>query len=181
MEPARPLESPAPLPASSSAPQPMRKRPLLAAFLSAFPGMGHIYDGLYLRGTLFFAVAASLLALTDDGNEHSVLGFVVAFVWIFNILDAYRQAQLINFGYAQDLGLEDLPKTPKAGQAGLVAGLLLIGLGTVSALQLFFGIDMGWLLDYWPLGLIGIGIWLVVAGVRERRARAGATEFPSVS
>jgi len=173
MEPARPLEtaqpqvSATPLPAART---PMRKSPFLAAFLSFFPGMGNIYNGLYLRGVLLFTVVASLLAMgSDEGHEHSVLGFVVAFVWVFNVIDAYRQAQLINYGYAQDLGLDDLPKVPKASQGGLLAGLLLIVLGVVASLQVFFDIDMSWVLRYWPLGLIGFGAWLVWAYFREKR------------
>lgn len=179
MEPARPLETAQPpvAPSPQTAGPPMKKRPFLAAFLAFFPGMGNIYNGLYLRGVLLFAVVASLLALgSEEESEHSVLGFVVAFVWIFNVIDSFRQAQLINYGYAQDLGLEDLPKVPKAGQGGLLAGLLLIALGGVASLEVFFDIDMSWTLHYWPLGLLGIGVWLVAAHVREKRARERSAE-----
>jgi len=184
MEPARPLEPAQPQVSSTPQPAartPMKKRPFLAACLSFFPGMGNIYNGLYLRGILFFAIVASLLALgSEEGSEHSVLGFVVAFVWIFNVIDSFRQAQLINYGYAQDLGLDELPRVPKASQGGLLAGLLLILLGVVASLEVFFGIEMSWVLRYWPLGILGLGAWLVVAYFRERSAGERSPEGDGV-
>jgi len=156
---------------------PILKRPFVAGFLSLFPGIGNIYNGLYLRGIIFFTVVACLLALgSDEGQEHSVLGFVIAFVWIFNVLDAYRQARLINYGYAQDLGQEDLPKLPKAGQGGLLAGILLIVLGVIASLQFYLGIDLSWMIHYWPLAIIAFGAWLVFAWFRERAKTAEAQE-----
>ena len=62
------------------------KKPLLAAFLSVMPGLGNIYNGLYLRGVLFFVIISSLIALTARG--HDLLGFAIAFFWLFNVVDA---------------------------------------------------------------------------------------------
>src|ERR1700759_4161627 len=99
-----------PPPAPSALPPAIgRKNPALAALLSLFPGMGNIYNGLYLRGMTFFIVVASLIGLVVHGG-HDLFGFAIAFFWLFNIIDAYRQATLINYGYAQDLGLLDMPK-----------------------------------------------------------------------
>src|SRR5512135_637044 len=97
MEAARPVdpeitEVKPPVTAQAPPPAPMTKNPFVAGLLSGFPGIGNIYNGLYLRGAIFFTAIACLLALgSGEDGEHSVLGFVIAFVWIFNILDAYRQ------------------------------------------------------------------------------------------
>jgi len=185
MEAAKPIEAsvvdekpPTQVQAQPTPPSPpILKRPFVAGVLSLFPGIGNVYNGLYVRGILFFTVIACLLALgSDEGKEHPVLGFVIAFVWIFNVLDAYRQARLINYGYAQDLGQEDLPKLPKSGQGGLLAGILLIVLGIVASLQLYLDIDLSWTIHYWPLAIIALGAWLVVAWVRERRKREEAVD-----
>jgi hypothetical protein len=93
----------------------------------------------------------------------------VAFFWLFNVIDAYRQATLINYGYAQDLGLLDMPKVPRAGQGGLVAGVLLTLVGIASVLDRYTIIDYDWLLQLWPFALVGIGVWLMVASFRDRR------------
>lgn len=174
MENARPLEADLPVDKPAAAPSPslppMRKKPLYAGILALFPGVGNLYNGLYLRGIIFFSLVASLLAVaTDARGDHPVLGFGVAFVWIFNVIDSVRQAKLINFGYAQDLGLEDLPKVPKAGQGGLLAGILFVVLGVVSGLEVFFKVDLSWLLGYWPLAPLAIGAGLLWAWYRDRR------------
>lgn len=174
METVRPIEQeppnkePAPLTAPAS--PPLRKSPLLAAILGLFPGVGHLYDGLYLRGVIYFSLVASLIALGNVEDEGTgVLGFVVAFVWVFNIIDAVRQAQLINIGRARDLGIEDAPKAPKGSQGGLFAGLLFLALGTLASLQVFFGVELSWMLHYWPLALLAMGAWLTFAWFRERK------------
>jgi hypothetical protein len=145
-----------------------RKNPLLAGFLSLFPGMGNVYNGLYMRGLTFFLIIASLIAVADQTNNQ-LFGFGVAFFWLFNVLDAYRQATLINFGYAQDLGMTDLPKHPRASQGGLMAGIILTLIGLIAFLDRFFIIDLEWLIDFWPVALMGIGLWLIVAAIRDRR------------
>lgn len=145
-----------------------RKNPVLAAFLSLFPGMGNVYNGLYMRGLTFFLIIASLIAVADRSNN-PLFGFGVAFFWLFNVIDAYRQATLINYGYAQDLGMTDLPKHPRASQGGLAAGIILTVIGLIAFLDRFFVIDLEWLVDFWPLALMGIGLWLIVAAIRDRR------------
>ncbi len=52
----------APRPVSSAIPSPVgHKNPILAAVLSLFPGIGNVYNGLYMRGVTFFLVIACLI------------------------------------------------------------------------------------------------------------------------
>jgi len=145
-----------------------RKRPLLAGLLSGFPGMGNIYNGLYLRGLIQFLIVAGLMGLADHRDTpFNVMTLI--FFWAFSVLDAYRQAMLINYGYAQDLGLIDKPQRPLAGQGGLIAGVVLTLLGIVASVEQWIDIDLRWLYDLWPVFLIGVGLWLIVASLRERK------------
>ena len=147
------------------------KRPLLAAFLSAMPGLGNIYNGLYLRGVVFFLVIVSLIALVNRGG-YEILGFAIAFVWLFNAIDAYRQATLINYGYAHDLGITDLPAQPKAGQGGFLAGGLLFVIGLFAMMEMYLpAIDIDWILDLWPFGLMALGAWVIWRTVQEKQDR----------
>jgi hypothetical protein len=176
VEPFPPYEAPeGPAPAHQPGPPGVAlKRPVLAALLSAFPGIGHVYNGLYLRGLVFFLIVASLIGLIVRG--HALLGFALAFFWLFNILDAYRQAALINYGYAQDLGLLDLPQSPVAGQVGVVAGALLVLIGLFALADRYLAINLDWLFDLWPVGLIAAGAWLIFGALRDRkRARGGSS------
>lgn len=145
------------------------KRPRLAAALAVLPGVGHIYNGLYMRGMTFFLVFMSLILLA---GEQEIFGFAMGFFWIFNVIDTYRQAVLINYGYAQDLGMVDLPAHPKAAQGGLFAGILLTTVGLFAFVERFFDIRLDWLLDLWPLALVAIGAWLIVGSLRDRKNRA---------
>src|SRR5215204_3057496 len=79
-----------------------RKRPLFAGVLSGFPGMGNIYNGLYVRGLIQFLIVAGLMGLVDY-SENTFFVMTMIFFWAFSVLDSYRQAMLINYGYAQDL------------------------------------------------------------------------------
>jgi hypothetical protein len=158
-------------PLSAPPPGPAAKRPILAALFSLFPGMGHVYNGLYLRGLVFFLLIASLMALIVRG--HALMGFTLAFFWLFNILDAYRQAVLINYGYALDLGLTDLPRAPLTSQAGTVAGVLLVLIGLFSLADRYLDINLDWIFDLWPVGLILVGAWLIVGAFRDRRRTQG--------
>lgn len=144
-----------------------QKSPWLAGLLALFPGIGHIYNGLYMRGITFFLIAFGLIGMADGGPD--VIGVAIAFFWIFNVLDSYRQAALINYGYAQDLGLTDLPAHPRASQGGLVAGVTLLLIGSVALLDRFFRIDLEWIFDLWPVGLMAIGAWLIWGTIRDRR------------
>jgi hypothetical protein len=147
-----------------------QKNPALAAFLALFPGLGNVYNGLYMRGITFFLVVVSLIAITSKG--HPFFGPAIAFFWLFNVIDSYRQATLINYGYAQDLGLLDLPRHPRASQGGVVAGVLLVLIGLVALSEQYFNVSLEWLFDLWPFALVAVGGWLVWSSIRDRR-RAG--------
>ena len=160
---------PSPAPVATSAPfRPVdQKNPLLAAFLSLFPGVGHIYDGLYLRGLTFFVIFFSMVAIADRANN-PIFVFAAIFFGLFNIIDAYRQAVLINYGYAQDLGLLDRPKSPRPGQGGLAAGVVLSVVGALALADRYLNVDIERLLDLWPFALVLIGAWLIWGAIRER-------------
>lgn len=175
-QPADPDAVPPPAPTMAAAPSILRKNPWLALLLSGFPGLGNLYNGLYLRAFVQFLLVAGLLGAVDRSHSGPFYPMALVFFWAFNALDAFRQAMLINYGYSQDLGLLDRPKRPGTGQGGLVAGIILTLLGTVALLDQYFNIDLRWLYDLWPVSLILVGIWLVVASLRERAKAAQLSE-----
>jgi hypothetical protein len=115
-----------------------------------------------------FLIIGTLVNMVDKAGS-PFLGMALAFFWAFNVLDAYRQAVLINYGYSQDLGLLDAPQRPRAGQGGLVAGIILTFLGTIAFLDQYVNIDLRWLYDLWPLAIVAVGVWLIVASIRDRQ------------
>lgn len=174
MEPIR-SQAPSAPPYSGVAPtsQALHKSPWLAALFSFFPGMGNIYNGLYLRGFVFFLVFATCILLAIKSSE--LFGLGVAFTWIFNVLDAYRQAVLINYGYGHDLAAIEAARAPAAWGEKITAGILLLALGTVALLKQYFDIELSWLIDLWPLALLTFGGWLVWSAIQSR-AQGSAEE-----
>ncbi len=145
------------------------RSPILAALFSLFPGLGNVYNGLYLRGVTFFLICFGLIGLASGTDEPEVvlLVFSVIFVWLFNIFDAYRQATLINFGYPTEV---ELPKRRTSlGSGGLVAGSAVFLLGFYGFLRETFNIDLTFLADHWYVLFMIFGGFLIAQTVMQRR------------
>ena len=160
----------APYPIPPKAPV-TRKSPGLATVLSMMPGLGQIYVGYYQQGFIFVLVPAAIIAVLSSGAVRGLVPFLamfLAFFWIFNMVDANRRALHYN-RVAEGLGGQELPEgfaLPGAkGSAG--GGILLIVVGILLFLDLKAGISLEWLAEWWPLGLVGSGAWLVLKARRQ--------------
>lgn len=164
---------------------PLQKSPLLAAFLSMMPGLGNIYNGLYVRGISFFLIWGGVFALTirtgnrSQGDSEALALFIpaVVFIWLFNLFDAYRQASLINHGYATDLGLEDTGRLRKA-PGGMALGVVVLLIGVYGALERIFDFDLSLVLEFWYVAFIAFGAWLIY---QARQAKVQEVQPVSVS
>ncbi len=155
---------------------PQARMPFLAGMFSLFPGLGNVYNGLYLRGVTFFLVCIGLIALATEARvEEKVLFiFSVIFVWFFNIFDAYRQATLINYGYTPGVERPAMPRVSAWGSGGLVAGVVIFALGLYGFLHQHFEIDLTLLADYWYVLFMAFGAVLIVRTVLERKKAEAA-------
>ena len=170
-----PPQSPAAPAAEPSLPS-SHKNPTLAAFLSIFPGVGNLYNGLYMRGLAFFLICSSMIFLVAE-HPGPLFGMAIPFFWIFNMVDAYRQATLINYGYGADMGVDEPPKLSGAGQGGMMVGVILFLIGGVALLEQFdMRINLNWLIDLWPVFLMAIGAWLIFDTVRDKMNKAQEVE-----
>src|SRR5262249_31359067 len=82
--PAIPAAPPPPPVTPAPAPQiPVeQKSPGLAGILSMFPGLGHLYLGLYQRAFAFGGAFILLIGLTSHGGRgENFFGLFIAFVW----------------------------------------------------------------------------------------------------
>ncbi len=148
------------------------KNPTLAAFLSVFPGIGNLYNGLYMRGLAFFLICTSMIFLVVE-HPGPLFGMAIPFFWIFNMVDAYRQATLINYGYGAAMGVDEPPKLSGAGQSGMMVGVILFLIGGIALLeQLDMRVNLDWLIDLWPVFLMAIGAWLIFDTVRDKMKKA---------
>jgi hypothetical protein len=153
-------------PPSAVPPLGSRRSPWIAAMLAGVPGLGSVYNGSYARGAAFFLAVLGTMRLAGRGDE--LWGFAVLFLWLFNVIDAYREARLIRAGVAHDLGTLRARPTTSAAE-GLGLGALLFLVGAVSLLDVL-GYDVDWIFDLWPVGLMLAGGWFIWSAVRRMRA-----------
>ncbi len=153
---------PPPVPQARSR-NPQARNPWLAAIFSMFPGVGNVYNGLYLRGAAIFLIFIGAIALAHDTRppEAVLLVFAIIFIWLFNIFDAYRQATYINFGYRPDAGWQEKPKVSNWGSGGLAAGVAVFLLGLYGLLRDRFDIDFTVLVDWWYVWFMAFGLFLI--------------------
>jgi hypothetical protein len=185
MDPNTPATPPPP-PPLSPAPQPPpvmpaalmqpviveRKSPGLAGFLSFFPGLGHLYLGLYQRAFAFAGAFCVLIFFNSHGRIAVLSGPATAFLWFFGIIDAVRQAKAINRGFVSESGFATEARILKTseGTGSLTWGVILVGLGSLWIIDRYVDIDWSFMEEWGgPAALILLGLVLVISHIRRKR------------
>lgn len=139
-----------------------RKSPALACFLSCMPGLGQIYVGYYLRGFVHVITVAAVITLLSSGDVRGLeplLGLFLAFFWLYNMVDAARRASAYN-RMAAGGHTDALPElTDQVG--GKFTGAMLVAFGILLLFHTLLGFDFDWLEEWWPLGIIGFGVYIL--------------------
>jgi hypothetical protein len=183
-----------PPPASTTATGPVvvleKKSPGLAGVLSAiFPGLGHLYLGLYQRA---FKIAGAFVlciwAVSShfmSGHMAPLFGLGIAFIWFFGIIDAVRQAKAINSGYVGAGGFAPSESTvlrpARESMAGLTWGVILVGIGALWLLDRYVDLDAFWAaVEDWlaPAAFIGLGLILIASYVAKKRRHHANEVWP---
>jgi hypothetical protein len=162
-----------PVPALPPPQAPRRpKSPGVALLLSVlFPGIGQVYNGQPAKAVFFFAafVGAIYGAAEVDAMPFA---FLIPFVILYNLVDAWRSAALINARAAGGLPepLEDTAESPAWGAGLVVLGLVLL-LNNLGILRLAA------LRQYWPVLLIAAGGFFLWGSI-QRRKETGLGDRP---
>jgi len=133
-----------------------RRSPALAAFLSLFPGFGHLYNGEIGKALAFFSAFATcifVMAETDGGSVF--FGLMIPFIVFYNMIEAYRSAERINLQSFSGVSHFDEPASNQLWGWSLVVmgGLLLAHNLGIFRFQ--------WIAKMWPLLMIAAGIALL--------------------
>ncbi|MBK8596655.1 MAG: hypothetical protein IPP07_10395 [Holophagales bacterium] len=145
------------------------KNPAAAGLLSLFPGLGHVYLGLYKRGIVFFTIFVLLIAIADHGSS-GPFGMLIPFWVIFVLIDAVRQARAINATGIPEPGFFGEEKPFKA-DGSLTFGIFLMLVGLFLLANKIFSIDLSFLIEWWPALLVAFGSWQVFAYFQEKKRR----------
>ncbi|MGA8145626.1 MAG: B-box zinc finger protein [Candidatus Acidiferrales bacterium] len=132
--------------------------PGLAATLGFIPGLGAVYNGEYVKGLVQVLVFGGLIALISSdipGSYVAFLSIALACFYCYMPIDAYRVAKAHRMGQAE-------PGELVGGKSGRPIGaFLLILIGVLFLLSNFGLLQTDWIEKAWPIGLIGLGGWLV--------------------
>lgn len=170
--------SPPPLPPGPApAPAPyvqLPKSPGLAAFLSLFPGLGQIYNGQMARAFVFFFGFVGSIYLTATGHEFP-FAFMIPFVFLFNIIDAWKGATAINRrflgGETEEQENDDTVESPLWGAS-------LVGIGILVLMSNLGWLDLDRLARFWPVLLIAVGGYFLYGSIQKKKAEEETTDEP---
>jgi hypothetical protein len=185
-----PPQAPAPPPAAVPPPPPPiayavppqvvveKKSAGLAGFLSMFPGLGHVYLGLYQRAFVIGGAFILGIAMTSHGRGGAFFGPLIGFLWFFAIIDAVRQAKAINRGQLAEAGFAGDTQIRRAvGTGSLTWGVILVGLGTLWLADRYLDLEAFWdWVGEWggPAAIILLGLILIFTHVRKKRSENAA-------
>jgi len=149
---------PAPLPVAG-VPAPGTGSPVLAFFLGLIPGLGAIYNGEYNKALMHIIIFTGIilgLSLDLGGGAEAVLICACVFFPLYMAIDAVRSLKARQTGETYHDPLENWSKQRAIGP------VLLIALGGLFLLRNLGFFDIFRMRDiFFPLVLIGIGVWLL--------------------
>jgi len=147
--------------------------PAVAGILAGFfPfGVGAVYCSQYAKGLAHLVIMVLLIiGVSSDvpWYVHMVLGIGIGFFYLYQIIDAARTAKAIQMGEpAPDpLGLASMFGSGGVATEGgekaegtriPIAAAVLIALGVLFLINTAFDFSLH---RYWPLILIGLGVWI---------------------
>lgn len=157
---------------------PRQKSPFLAGLLSFVPGLGQIYTGYYQRGFVHAIVIALLISLLSSNTLDALIPLAavfLAFFWLYNVIDAARRASLYNQALA-GIGNVELPEDWKVPgfRGSILGGSLIAAFGFLLLLETAFEMRLDWLEDWWPVGIIAFGLYLVWKAIEDRKKHEGS-------
>jgi Domain of unknown function (DUF5668)/B-box zinc finger len=147
--------------------------PGLAFLLGFIPGVGAIYNGQYVKGLIHVVIMGLLISIVSNedmsGNLEPLFGMMIG-VWVFYMaFEAYHTAKRRQLGQPVD---EFSSIVPRHGQHSKfpLAPTVLIAVGLIFLLHNLDILRIGQIIRYWPIALIGLGVYMLyerVAGSSE--------------
>ena len=149
-----------------------KSSPFFATLFSLIcPGLGAAYNGQNSKALVHFGIFAGLFQMAIL-TKTSLFVFGFLGVWLFAAIDAWRTARAIKFGLAP---VADDLLTRKFSSDSLAWALALIGLGTLFFAHTFFNVRLP-MREMLPVLLIGLGVYLIVNRIRDKRTINVAAE-----
>jgi hypothetical protein len=163
--PAAAPESPYTSPYTAAVPPPHANQdasPGLAFVLGLIPGVGAIYNGQYAKGLVHVIIIGLTISILSNGAARGfepLLSLLLAGFWFYMAFEAYHTARRRQLGQVVD---EFSSLFPMRGNDKVpIAPILLIVLGVIFLLNNLDFFQMERVIRYWPVLLIGVGIYML--------------------
>lgn len=164
--PAAAPESPYASPYTAAVPPPIANHdasPGLAFILGLIPGVGAIYNGQYAKGlvhVIIIGLTISVLSNNAARGFEPLVGLLLGSFFFYMAFEAYHTALRRQRGLVVD---EFSSLFPIHGGANKfpVAPILLIVLGVIFLLNNLDFFEVERVIRYWPVLLIGLGIYML--------------------
>src|SRR5271155_2764194 len=149
--------------------------PGLAFVLGLIPGVGAIYNGQYAKGLVHVIIIGLTISILSNGAARGfepLLGLLLAGFWFYMAFEAYHTAVRRQRGLVVD---EFSSLFPMRGTNNFpVAPILLIVLGVIFLLNNLDLFEMERVIRYWPVLLIGLGLYMLFLRISGSSRSGGA-------
>lgn len=157
--------------------------PGLAFLLGLIPGVGAIYNGQYVKGLVHVIILGVLISIVNSGDASGgfepLFGMMIG-VWVFYMaFEAYHTARKRQMGQPVDEFSSLVSLRGSQGSHFPIAPAILIAVGLLFLLNNMEIIRFSRLIPYWPVALIGLGVYMLyerVSATVPRGSRPTAVE-----
>ncbi len=151
--------------------------PGIAFLLGLIPGVGAIYNGQYVKGLVHVIILGILISIVNSGDASGGLeplfGMMIG-VWVFYMaFEAYHTAKKRLAGQPVD-EFSSLVSLHGHGSHFPVAPAVLIAVGLLFLLNNMEIIRFSQFIRYWPIALIGLGVFMLYERVSASAPRDGS-------
>ena len=159
-----------PIPPRPASPSSSSVSPGLAFMLGWIPGVGAIYNGQYAKGLVHAVVFGMLVTMASHTHNdfEPLIGIGIMVFFFYMAFEAYHTAKRRLMGIPVDEFSSLIHYDPNSGRLPM-GPVLLIGLGTFFLLANFDLIRIDQIIRFWPLGLIGLGVFMLVGRMKSQR------------
>lgn len=148
--------------------------PARAALCGLVMGLGAVYNREYTKAVVHFSIFAGLVTLANSVGEF--FGFAAFVFYLFTIMDAYRSAEVI------ERRLQENPdyRSPQETINFPLWGGILVAMGVLFLLDNLGIFSIASVLRFWwPLILIGLGLYLILMRGKDRHDRTSSAPPPA--
>ncbi|MBL8238313.1 MAG: hypothetical protein JNM66_12890 [Bryobacterales bacterium] len=172
--PPSPWTAPPTVPPPSNNPNaPGIPSPGLAFILGIIPGVGAIYNAQYAKGFIHVVVFGLLISMAnaDSVGDMQPLFAMLIPAWVFYMaFEAYHTAKNRSEGRPVEEFSSVIPVRPDGPPVGPA---VMIGLGVIFLLNNFGVLRFSQIFKFWPVALIGLGIYMLMERTRSSSSEVG--------